>query len=540
MRRLSARIRRAGHVHVGLTMVFAVVLGYMGCTEEKAITAGDGDLPVVTMVFPVPPQGNPIDVSDSTTLVATVRDASGIDFVEFFRRGETDTTAVLIRRVESPDSTNDGVGYYSVNWRTGAISNGTTVQVFARATDTSGNVGRSENIDVRILNETELGPPNSCFIPVPAAGTIADNFTFDAGCTTDDIDPASELKVRWDFDNDGAWDIDTTDNRTPLDIVSWNFTAPGLYTVRMEAFNTYFEGGRIATGEVDVSNVGGEPRPQSDMIEIPEGTYTIGAVDTAGADGDERPVHTIRVSTYKIETNEVTNALYRTYLNKAREALAIEFFPPDAVLDTLGHKIIDFDQSQVFFAVDEDSFTVKPGFEEHPVAGVNWYGATSYAIFFGLRLPTEREWEIAAKGEFIDWKFPWGTELDSTRANYNGSGDPFDNDTTPVGYFDGSLRDTFQTNSGASPFGVNDMAGNVKEWVRDWYEPVYPVSPLPNYSGPATGEYKITRGGSYLSTSLGIRTTSREATVPMTMSPRIGFRTAFTVFDTALAVGYGP
>jgi formylglycine-generating enzyme required for sulfatase activity len=508
-----------------------VLVVYLGCEKDKPTESGDQTEPRVEVVFPDPPEGNPLDISDSTLIIATAEDESGVEHIEILRRSENDTTAVLVERIETPDSTVNGVGYYSTNWRTGAIRNGSIVQVFASAADGFGNVGRSEEIIVRILNTEELGAPASCFLPIPAAGTIAETFSFDAGCTFDDIDPIQDLVVRWDFDGDGLWEIDTTEKKTPLDRVTFQYTSPRLYTVRMEAFNTYFDDGSLVVNQVEVTNVGGEPRPQSEMIRIPGGTYTIGAVDSSESDEDEQGVHTVTVSPYFIEKNEVTNVLYRTYLNKAVDSAAVIFTPPSAVTDTLGNRIIDFGESELLFDVEADSFIVRPGSEELPATGVNWFGATSYALFFGLRLPTEREWEIAARGDSTLWKYPWGREVDSTRCNFWESGDPFDNGPTPVGYYDGSLRDGYQTQSGESYFGINDMAGNVKEWVRDWHETPYNQSPLPNYQGPPIGVWKIVRGGSWFGGTRGARTTSREGTEPETESTLIGFRTAYTEFE---------
>lgn len=530
-RRHWSSLSNAGRIHIGLLFLTLVFAFYLGCGKDKPTEARDTIQPGTAVVFPEAPEGSPPDIADSTLVIATAEDESGIASVEIFRRSETDTTAILIARIETPDSTVNGVGYYSTTWRTGAIPNGSLVQVFSSAEDGVGNVGRSEAIVVRILNTEELRAPAACFIPVPAAGTIETEFSFDAGCTRDNIDPIQDLRVRWDFDGDGSWEVDTTERKTPLDVVSFTYTSPGLYSIRMEAFNSYFDAGSLVVNQVDVTNVGGEPRPQSEMIPIPGGAYSIGTEDTLGTDEDERAVHTVTVSPYFIEKNEVTTTLYRTYLNKAVASGAVEFFPPEVVRDTLGNRIINFSDSELLFDVEADSFIVKPGFEDHPVTGVNWFGATSYALFYGLRLPTEREWEIAAKGDSILWRYPWGRDVDSTRCNFWRSGDPFDNGTTPVGYFDGSLRDGYQTGDGQSFFGLNDMAGNVKEWVRDWYETPYNQSPLPNYQGPPAGEFKVLRGGSWFGGILGMRTTSREGTSPPeTTSPRIGFRTAYTKF----------
>jgi formylglycine-generating enzyme required for sulfatase activity len=89
----------------------------------------------------------------------------------------------------------------------------------------------------------------------------------------------------------------------------------------------------------------------------------------------------------------------------------------------------------------------------------------------------------------------------------------------------------YQTNPGASYFGLNDMAGNAKEWVRDWYENPYVQSPPPNYPGPPTGDRKVLRGGSWFGGQISLRCTNREATNPRTMAPQVGFRTAYTDFE---------
>jgi len=526
----GARIR-AG---VLLTALLATV--YFGCTQDEGTRPGDEAAPVVEILSPEQPIGQAANISDSVVVVARARDESGIATVEFFRRSQVDSTSRLIPggRLTSPDSVSDGWSYYSVLWRTGVIANGNYVQVFARAMDLAENQGQSSDLVVRILNTAELRAPVPCFLIDPPGGNIETVFSFSASCTYDNVDPIQELTTRWDFNSDGLWDRDTTESITPLERVSWTFTAPGTYRVKLQVFNTYYDDPGELVTELEVTNVGGDPNPQSEMIRIAGGTYVIGAVNPDGASADELRIHPITVSTFFIEKREVTNALYRRYLNAARDTKAIVFIPPDVVRDTLGNKMIDFNTTKIFFDVEEeaDSFRVSPGFEDHPVTGVSWAGATAYSLFFGLRLPTEREWEIAARADSSLWRYPRGRNIDPSAYNYFQSGDPYDEGTTPTGFYDGTVREGYATLSGASPWGVEDLSGNVAEWVRDWFEPDYALNPPPNYQGPPSSPegFKSVRGGSYLSGPSGLRVTNREATHLTTMSPQIGFRTAYTFF----------
>ena len=98
-------------------------------------------------------------------------------------------------------------------------------------------------------------------------------------------------------------------------------------------------------------------------------------------------------------------------------------------------------------------FIVQSGFENHPVVQVSWFGANAYANFYGLTLPTQEEWEKAARGN-TGWDYPWGDAIDGSQANYWRSGDPFDNGPTPVGYYDGATHDGFKTTDSPSPFGL--------------------------------------------------------------------------------------
>ena len=110
------------------------------------------------------------------------------------------------------------------------------------------------------------------------------------------------------------------------------------------------------------------------------------------------------------------------------------------------------------------TFIVEEGYGIHPVTGVTWFGAWKFSDTYLLRLPDEEEWEKAARGN-TGWSYPWGESIDGTNANYHNSGDPFDNGTTPVGFYDGELNYGFQTTDSPSPYGAYDMAGNVGEWT---------------------------------------------------------------------------
>jgi formylglycine-generating enzyme len=167
------------------------------------------------------------------------------------------------------------------------------------------------------------------------------------------------------------------------------------------------------------------------------------------------------------------------------------------------------------FTFDGSTFSVKPGWENHPVANVSWFGAWGYCMQSGYRLPTELEWEKAARGSADARPFPWGDEIFLNNANYYKSGDPFEemssvgSRTSPVGFYNGRTYDGYATLNSSSPYGLYDMAGNVWQWVGDV---------LPGFSD------RFMRGGSKGTYDMDLRVWVRNSAPPMYFSPDVGFR----------------
>ena len=187
------------------------------------------------------------------------------------------------------------------------------------------------------------------------------------------------------------------------------------------------------------------------MVYVPAGDFLMGSKNGEGYDR-ERPQHTVYLDGYWIYKNEVTVAQYRNFCK------------------TTGRNM-----------PDPPNWGWK---DDHPVVNVTWDEAKAYCEWAGAALPTEAQWEKAARG--TDGRiYPWGNDWDKTRLNSYQSGSTA---TTPVGNYPG----------GASPYGCLDMAGNGWQWCADWYDATYYAnSPARNPTGPATGTTRVLRGGSW-------------------------------------------
>jgi formylglycine-generating enzyme required for sulfatase activity len=227
------------------------------------------------------------------------------------------------------------------------------------------------------------------------------------------------------------------------------------------------------------------------MVYVPAGDFTMGFND---AGTDEKPAHTVFLDTYWIDRTEVTNGMY---------ALCVQAGtckPPGSLNSNLHSDYYGTSQ-----------------YADYPVIQVDWMAAQAYCGWAGRSLPTEAQWEKAARGP-DDRFYPWGnTSPNCSLANYWGTTFACVGDTTAVGGYQ----------SGASPYGALDMAGNVWEWVADWYDASYYMnSPSSNPQGPASGTDRILRGGSWYFDGYRTRSTYRYRYSPGLRGDSIGFRCA--------------
>lgn len=243
--------------------------------------------------------------------------------------------------------------------------------------------------------------------------------------------------------------------------------------------------------------------PVEHMAIIEGGEFYMGASDKdVDSISEEKPLHKVYLNSYKIDIYETTNSQYCKFLNEKM-----------AETDSSEYKWIDIDNEYCRIARSEGKYIVKQGgYENYPVTCVSWYGAVAYGKWCYKRLPTEAEWERAAKGQTKNI-YPWGDTWDPLKCANNTGGE---GSVMPVGAFP----------AGASEDKLMDMAGNLSEWCNDWYSAdYYSLSPYKNPGGPPDGSYRTVRGGSWnKSKSSYFRTTCRYYFMPGTTSPYVGFR----------------
>lgn len=222
-----------------------------------------------------------------------------------------------------------------------------------------------------------------------------------------------------------------------------------------------------------------------DWVTIPGGAFQMGSAESANV-LDESPCHLVTVATFQISRTPVTNAQYLDFVRQTRHAAPGNWM--------------------------RGEFPTGEG--DHPVTHVDWYDANAFARWVGARLPTEAEWEKAARGtDGRTW--PWGeTRADSTRAHF----------CQPVKH-SGTCAVTDHP-SGASPYGVLDMAGNVWEWVSSIYRP-YPYEAQDGRQERKSGAERVLRGGSFYSDDPRfLRCSTRSSSYPTRRRDHIGFRVA--------------
>ena len=249
---------------------------------------------------------------------------------------------------------------------------------------------------------------------------------------------------------------------------------------------------------------------------------------------------------YEIMVTDVTNAQFAEYLNDALAAGTVKIeerfdedgesiqvvvgeYPGD-VFNAYSHEVeitagwkphMKLNEPLLLIEFNGETFSAIEGYEDHPMVLVTWFGANAYCQFYDGRLPTEIEWEKAARGT-DNRAFPWGDEIERNNANYYSSHDLFEKlfaglgSTTPVGFYNGSTYEGYETLDSASPYGLYDMAGNVWQWTGDVYEDTH---------------LRYLRGGSRSEYAYNLRVWTSNNAGPDYYGPNVGFRCARDVAE---------
>ena len=278
---------------------------------------------------------------------------------------------------------------------------------------------------------------------------------------------------------------------------------------------------QLRTGPPALTAPDPEPAPLStgpSEVLVPGGPFTMGTSGEPWALDNERPAHRREVAPFHIDTTPVTNGAYRAFIEDGGYDNP-RWWAADGWAHIQKHGI----DAPLFWRRDGKQFLrrrfgvteVVPA--DEPVLHVSWYEADAYARWAGRRLPTEAEWEKAARGTDAR-RFPWGNSSPTLdHANFQ--------NMSPTGY-DGGLEPVGTHRLGDSPFGISDLAGNASEWVSDWYSESFATTDVHDPDGPDTGERKVIRGGGRFDPGERMVVANRYYASPDTRGEDIGFRCA--------------
>ncbi|MEO7839059.1 MAG: SUMF1/EgtB/PvdO family nonheme iron enzyme [Anaerolineales bacterium] len=265
---------------------------------------------------------------------------------------------------------------------------------------------------------------------------------------------------------------------------AWAINGYYLSSARRWASEPLFQhralGFRCALGtSPHIASLSGEMIDQRGVVMsfVPAGEFSMGSDKAKSTDDiNEKPAHKVNLDAFYIDKYEVTNKLYK-------DCVTTGVCQPPLNFSSFTHPM----------------YYDNPQFDNYPVLNVDWIMAKTYCEWRGGQLPTEAQWEKAARGTDAR-TYPWGEGISCDQANYWPKDQACIGDTTEVG--------TYESN--VSPYGVYDMAGNVMEWVADWYSPAYYWnSPASNPLASGSGEERAIRGGSWMSSDNEVRTASR-------------------------------
>jgi formylglycine-generating enzyme required for sulfatase activity len=267
-------------------------------------------------------------------------------------------------------------------------------------------------------------------------------------------------------------------------------------------------------------------RDGATLILIPGGPFPMGVADGDPLlNADEQPQHIVMLRDYYIDQNEITNTQFASFVQATGYLTDAEKLGSGSVLPSKKRQWEDTPGANWFQPYGPDTNISGQGF--YPVTQISWNDANTYCAWVGRRLPTEAEWEKAARGP-DGRRFPWGSSplagdlLNSSDVNL------------PIVWADKTFNDNYRQlapvgsyPAGMSPYGLLDMAGNVWEWVADWYAATYyATSPDLNPAGPPAGTNRVARGGSWAYVEQGVRSANRDFHPPEFRSDNSGFRCA--------------
>jgi formylglycine-generating enzyme required for sulfatase activity len=260
----------------------------------------------------------------------------------------------------------------------------------------------------------------------------------------------------------------------------------------------------------------GQAVPYTERVFLPAGDFTMGS--DSGKD-NEKPVHTVFLDGYWIDRYEVTNERYAVFLNDVLRKGLIEVTAEEVKRE--GKRWFHLASPYCQIPFNGRWFAPFPGKEHYPVYEVTWTGADAFARYYGLRLPTEAEWEKAARGgnQSMGYLYAGSDDLDEVAWHWGNAFNP-DNDQ-----YQG--RGTHRVGlKKPNEIGCYDMSGNLWEWTQDWYDfHYYEKSPRADPPGAETGEFKVVRGGTWLYHTYYLTCTHRASVnFPYESTDKIGFR----------------